>query len=101
VTGPELPTTITTAKGSQHDLPANVVAIQKSGPKDIGELMAWISEYQGEKYLSSDQIAQSYAEAGIGVRDLFPPTPDKEISENLIKVFNVLKRHAHEALSAR
>jgi hypothetical protein len=99
--GPDLPEIITTAKGSQHQLPESVVRVQKAGPRDIGELMAWISEYQGEKYLTSDQIAASYAEAGLTVRDLFPPTPDPEIAQNLAKVFSVLKRYAHEALSAR
>lgn len=69
---------------------------QPAGPilRTAGEFMAWVSEKQTAGKLTQEAINAAYAQLGIRVQDLFPPTPDNVIANNIAALYGHLSPFA-------
>lgn len=69
---------------------------QPAGPilRTAGEFMAWVSEKQTAGRLTQDVINTAYQQLGIRVQDLFPPTPDNVIANNIAALYGHLSPFA-------
>lgn len=70
--------------------------VSTAGPvlRTAGELMAWVSEKQTAGKLTQEAINAAYAQLGIRVQDLFPPTPDHVVANNISALYNFLSPFA-------
>ena len=58
--------------------------------RTAGDFMAWVSEKQTAGRLSQPVIDAAYQQLGIRVQDLFPPTADAAIANNIAALYNYL-----------
>jgi hypothetical protein len=65
-------------------------------PQTAGEFMAWVAEKQTAGKLSQDAINNAYANLGVRVQDLFPPTPEHVVANNV----RALHQHLAQAAGA-
>lgn len=65
-------------------------------PQTAGEFMAWVAEKQTAGKLSQDAINNAYSSLGVRVQDLFPPTPEHVVANNV----RALHQHLAQAAGA-
>lgn len=70
--------------------------VSTAGPvmRTAGEFMAWVSEKQTAGKLTQEAINTAYAQLGIRVQDLFAPTPDHVVTNNIAALYNFLSPFA-------
>lgn len=75
------------AFGSAQQAPANA-------PQNTGEFMGWVSEKQAAGLLTQDRIQAAYAQAGVQVTDLFPPTDAATVAQRISQLYGILSATA-------
>ena len=61
-----------------------------TAPKDAGGLLTWASEKQTSGSLTVDDIQSCYAECGIAIGDLFPPTDPAAVAQHVTNLYNAM-----------
>ena len=61
-----------------------------TAPKDAGGLLTWASEKQTSGSLTVDDIQACYAECGIAIGDLFPPTDPAAVAQHVTNLYNAM-----------
>lgn len=69
---------------------APVSSVTAPAPRNAGEFMAWVAEKQTAGKLTQDAINAAYVNLGIRVQDLFPPTPENIIANNIASLHREL-----------
>lgn len=62
--------------------------------KTAGDFMAWVSEKQTAGRLTQEVINTAYQQLGIRVQDLFAPTPDNVVANNIAALHGYLSQVA-------
>ena len=73
---------------------ATTSSITAPAPRSAGEFMAWVAEKQTAGLLAQETINAAYFNLGIRVQDLFPPTPDNVVANNIAALHGELSRTA-------
>lgn len=63
-------------------------------PSTAGELMQWVSEKQAAGLLTQADVNAAYAQAGVALGDLFPPTAPDVVAQNVAAAYAVLAQRA-------
>lgn len=62
--------------------------------KTAGDFMAWVSEKQTAGKLTQEVINTAYQQLGVRVQDLFAPTPDNVVANNIAALHGYLSQTA-------
>lgn len=67
-----------------------VSSLAAPAPRSAGEFMAWVAEKQTAGKLAQDVINTAYVSLGVRVQDLFPPTPENIVANNIGALYREL-----------